>query len=165
MPLADQYSAMNPLQKGLLMALNNLVLTVPLGANTQVFLAARTHRVGNISLSLLPVLKSFFSPQSARTHVTRARRRPKGRATGGNTPQQHIPRRNPFPSLSLFLSAAAGSACAPTPTQANADLAADGGLYFDKMQSIKPSPATQDRALATDLWKVSEDLTGFKLVL
>ena len=42
-PLAETYEAMNPLQKKLLVGLQNFVLTVPVGANTQVFLAADEH--------------------------------------------------------------------------------------------------------------------------
>lgn len=39
-PLADVYGDMNPAQQFLLRGLQNFVLTVPVGANTQVFLAA-----------------------------------------------------------------------------------------------------------------------------
>mmetsp|Transcript_3382 Transcript_3382/g.13057 ORF Transcript_3382/g.13057 Transcript_3382/m.13057 type:complete len:276 (-) Transcript_3382:2090-2917(-) len=40
------------------------------------------------------------------------------------------------------------------------NLAADGGLYFDKMRPAAPNPATEDADLAARLWSKAVQLTG-----
>ena len=59
-------------------------------------------------------------------------------------------------SLQVYLAAAADS---------GGDRTKRGGLYFDDMKAVKPTEASQDTALARQLWDLSEKLTGAKIVI
>jgi len=58
----------------------------------------------------------------------------------------------------VFLAANSDNALDPN------DFSAHGGLYYDNMRPVTPSPVTQDSLLASELWRRASELTGFSLL-